>query len=196
MWYLYFYVPLLSAPSYLWRLTCERVENVKSGPVVPPLFFFKFNLYPGIAVHYTVTGPARPMEVPLLYLRRNLSSTQQRPDGRIGSRPGIGKKKKGRVSIQHHTYGLTNLHLHVGQPPRLMANPTLWTQKSFRPFGNISPISLTAHLLLEEDADILCLTYSNLHHILYTIHCRSVPSEHRSFRLIDHRFTMFSPMQT
>jgi len=74
-----------------------------------------------------------------------------------------------------------------------MAYPTLWTQKIFRPFGNTSPISLTAHLPLEEDADILCLTCNDMRHILYTIHCRSASSEYPSFEPTDHSFTMFSP---
>ncbi|KAF9782514.1 hypothetical protein BJ322DRAFT_225106 [Thelephora terrestris] len=52
-----------------------------------------------------------------------------------------------------------------------MALPTLWSKKILRPFGNTSPIPLTAHLPLEEDAHILCLTCSDLRHILYSIYC-------------------------
>ena len=74
-----------------------------------------------------------------------------------------------------------------------MALPTLWAKKIFRPFGSTSPTSLTAHLPLEEDANILCLTCSDLRHILYTIYCRSVPSEFRPLELTIRRFMISSP---
>ena len=74
-----------------------------------------------------------------------------------------------------------------------MALPTLWTQKIFRPFGDTSPISLTAHLPPEEDAKVLCLTCSDLRHVLYTIYSRSASSEHLWFEPTARRLMPFSP---